>query len=180
MFQWRIKPTQVATHEFNKVEPDQYKQEAHLAKQAHFAKPKETLVITTDDRTVYEFEKPEFECELLKVTDKGIIGIVSGNATRWTQGGVCVHIGASTFPAQYNLTPIAKPWYEDKSILSKENPKLMVIKETDMKIWAYGYDSGCFLILEYFYEQGFIDKKKVRLATKEECLSLYYQDKDKL
>ena len=36
----------------------------------------ETISITAPDGTVYEFEKPEFECELFKCVDNFILGVV--------------------------------------------------------------------------------------------------------
>lgn len=142
---------------------------------------KDTISTTAEDGTVYEFEKPEFECELKHIDNdyiyaKLMVGGIDFVVMYNLEGGVVSSGGATR---AYNLTPIKKQWYKDKEILSKENPKLIVIIETGVKLWAYGYDRECFEVLEEFYEQGFIDEKKVRLANKEEVLSLYYQDKEK-
>ena len=144
-----------------------------------------TISIASEDGTFYKFEKPEFKCELLCVGKHGdVIGCVTTDHVGfkevtlfWDNSGTCFTTSTNrtkdTRRSEFNLTPIKKVWYENHNILSKENPKLMVIKETNMLIWVYGYELKCFLILEYFYEQGFSDENKVRLATKEEVMSLY-------
>lgn len=72
---------------------------------------KETISITDEDGKVYEFEKPEFKCELLKVVHGLIIGyvVIGGLSVRshtWLRTGECF-FGTEQYKNFY-LTPIAK------------------------------------------------------------------------
>ena len=63
----------------------------------------------------YGFEKPDFECEILKEYDDHLIGAVYQNeayfGTSWTKEGTCLQTKGFGY-INMNLTPIKKPWYE--------------------------------------------------------------------
>mgnify|MGYP006995583509 CR=1 FL=1 len=140
---------------------------------AEEAKPK-ILSITADDGTVYEFEKPSFECELLKVVDElnsqCIIGYTFKNnrvlATKWHIDGCEMFTG--TFSQNVDLTPIAKPWYENEA-----NFPALVTKDGDtFQVWQKHFFERMLESMLDDFANGW------RLATKQEVDSLYYQDKD--
>jgi len=124
------------------------------------------LTIADQDGKVYEFEKPEFECELLKVYKNNKIIGSACNANWddelqpliWDTNGIVI----SRDSRMYDLTPIKKEWYKDESNF----PMLMI----------EGGTSKWFIIesKEEYYE--YCDDSD-RLATKEEVMSLYWEDK---
>ena len=63
----------------------------------------------------YGFEKPNFECEILKEYDDHLVGAVYQNekyfGTSWTKEGTCLQTKGFGY-INMNLTPIKKPWYE--------------------------------------------------------------------
>lgn len=82
-----------------------------------------SLLSITDGVTVYEFEKPDFECELLKVVihqcgNSHFLGYVKIEdyiySCQWDING---YNWDMQLKRRFNLTPIIKekPWYEDES-----------------------------------------------------------------
>lgn len=65
--------------------------------------------------TKYGFEKPDFECEILKEYDDHLVGAVYQNekyfGTSWNKQGTCLQTKGFGY-INMNLTPIKKPWYE--------------------------------------------------------------------
>ena len=63
----------------------------------------------------YGFEKPYFECEILKEYDDHLVGAVYQNeayfGTSWTKKGTCLQSKDFGY-TNMNLKPIKKPWYE--------------------------------------------------------------------
>ena len=63
----------------------------------------------------YGFEKPYFECEILKEYDDHLVGAVYQNeayfGTSWTKKGTCLQTKGFGY-TNMNLTPIKKPWYK--------------------------------------------------------------------
>lgn len=63
----------------------------------------------------YGFEKPNFECEILKEYYDHLVGVVYQNeayfGTSWTKKGTCLQTKGFGY-TNMNLTPIKKPWYE--------------------------------------------------------------------
>jgi hypothetical protein len=124
----------------------------------------QTISITDEDDKVYEFEKPEFEGELLKVVGIFIIGYTKEDlgafSRTWDLSGVCVDsdiIGTSR-----DLTPIKKLWYEDES-----NFPCMMVSDVDTLFIVHT-------------KQGVTEqiRRKWRLATQEERDSLHFDGKD--
>jgi len=124
--------------------------------------PEETLTITDEDGKVYEFEKPEFECELLGIERDLIIGWVKDSqgylfAYSWCKTNGLDNI--STSSNDFNLTPI-KQWFEDESNF----PALMYNKtDNEYRVLKFGDR-----IPRYEYWE---------LATQTERNSLYCRDK---
>lgn len=65
--------------------------------------------------TKYGFEKPAFECEILKEYNDHLVGAVYQNeayfGTSWTKKGTCLQTKGFGY-TNMNLTPIKKPWYK--------------------------------------------------------------------
>ena len=65
--------------------------------------------------TKYGFEKPAFECEILKEYNDHLVGAVYQNeayfGTSWNKQGTCLQTKGFGY-TNMNLTPIKKPWYE--------------------------------------------------------------------
>ena len=123
----------------------------------------ETISIKDEDGTTYEFEKPEFGCELYAVKiSLGTIKIIGAcktlagwNSCSWTASGI------ANISNMKGLIPINPKWYEDES-----NFPALVIFEDDGKL----------LIEEYPLNTGttiLIENNDLRLATKAEHDSLY-------
>ena len=87
----------------------------------------ETISVVDENGKVYEFEKPDFECELLKVlfdhNNKAYIIGYSLDVRKelgypypktWTIDGKC-YDDDDTLDGDFNLTPIKPKWYEDES-----------------------------------------------------------------
>ena len=133
----------------------------------------ETISIKDDNGKEYLFEKPEFECELLKVTKDGfILGYIRDDIglapipMSWSDvTGFCYSDCESEIG--YNLTPIKAKWYEDESNF----PALLVTNSGSDEFFleTFPLNEGTKILLE---------TKKLGLATKEEINSLYYQDKE--
>ena len=126
----------------------------------------ETISITAEDGTVYEFEKPDFQCELLKVyKDTIIIGSACDayhhstlQAISWMTDGCTVKDRDSI----YELTPIKKPWYEDES-----NFPTLLKAQGEYYLETYPLNEGTKVLVK---------TNKIRLATKEELLALYVEE----
>lgn len=63
----------------------------------------------------YGFEKPDFECEILKEYNDHLVGAVYQNekyfGTSWNKQGTCLQTKGFGY-INMDLTPIKKPWYE--------------------------------------------------------------------
>lgn len=121
----------------------------------------------------YGFEKPDFECEILGEKFNALVGWASKDnfpfeAVLWSKKGIT----SLNRQSHYNLTPIKKLWYEDESnfpclvkwIDSDNNTLFDTVKS---------YENGKLKgnVDEYFFPN------MVELATKEEVLSLYKEEK---
>ena len=121
---------------------------------------KETISITAPDGTVHEFEKPEFECELLEVKDEKIFG--------WHRGDngyieiIRFNFSGGSNVMSTDLTPVKKEWYD----YSENFPAVMVEGAT-----------GKWFIVEFKEQYHEYCDDSDRLATKEEVMSLYWKDK---
>ena len=86
--------------------------------------------------TKYGFEKPNFECEILKEYDDHLIGAVYQNeayfGTSWTKEGTCLQTKGFGYISM-NLTPIKKPWYKTYKFpcLVKDGDDTFTISQTD-------------------------------------------------
>jgi hypothetical protein len=132
----------------------------------------ETISIKDGDGKVYEFEKPEFECELLKTfkTDLNIIfgigyTIITKNKIPapypyiWDMcNGICYDTYDNQLE-ELNLTPIKPKWHEDES----NYPAVMYNKTED----EYMILKWCDRIPRHEYWE---------LATKQECDSLFCEE----
>ena len=80
-----------------------------------------TISITDENGKVYEFEKPEFECELLVFRYRQICGIGFEHYSDETSIYPIVwdKKGKSTTHNNMDLTPIKPKWYEDKALIGK-------------------------------------------------------------
>lgn len=130
----------------------------------------ETISIKDENGKEYVFEKPEFECELLKVVNGCIVAYVvySGNnfAVLYYTDGKAVSL-----PEKFDLT-LAKPkWYEDEDC-----GRAVVFLD----------ENGEFDHVNVLYGDDFKKTSNLkavegkpngwRLATKEELLSLYVEE----
>ena len=82
----------------------------------------------------YGFEKPDFECEILKEYDDHLVGAVYQNeayfGTSWTKEGTCLQTKGFGY-INMNLTLIKKPWYETckfPALVWDEDNDLLVIR----------------------------------------------------
>ena len=140
----------------------------------------ETISIIDEDGKVYEFEKPEFDGEIVKVVGIFIIGytneIFGAYPHSWNKlTGECTD-GDSEEYRKYDLTPIQKKkkWYENEDNF----PALVSYNSTDqgdLFCTAYKYED------EFLYDE--LDKSiahlnQCRLSTKQELNSLYYEGKE--
>lgn len=123
-----------------------------------------TIKIEDENGKVYEFEKPDFECEIFKATSMTIFGLIRKSyLARWDiKTGDCIQVALQTSCIQhYDISPIKpmKPkWHEDDS-----NFPALMAKDTNFQVvYLTEYD-------EYYSDW--------RLATKEEINSLYFKDK---
>ena len=84
--------------------------------------------------TKYGFEKPDFECEILKEYDDHLVGAVYQNekyfGTSWNKQGTCLQTKGFGY-INMDLTPIKKPWYETckfPALVWDEDNDLLVIR----------------------------------------------------
>lgn len=135
----------------------------------------ETISIKDENGKEYEFEKPEFNYEFLKVVDDIIIGYVKTYYNEiiggyWKDNGEFIS-GRANYK-EWNLIQIKPKWYEDESNF----PALITDGKRLEVATGFNSESQRFFYREYFYSNicnGW------RLATKEEVLSLHYEGKDK-
>lgn len=134
----------------------------------------------------YGFEKPEFNCEILgEVDNKLLIGYYVEEYPRVKEPqkipcfflkktGNC-YKGAGISNSKYNLKPLKKEWYEDKS----SRFKLFVLNDDSFKIlhWWYKDKKELDCIDVKTGNKQTISVEKTRLATKKEVLSLYKESK---
>ena len=80
--------------------------------------PEETTIEATIEECQFEkygFEKPDFECEILKEYNDHLVGAVYQNekyfGTSWNKQGTCLQTKGFGY-INMDLTPIKKPWYE--------------------------------------------------------------------
>lgn len=150
---------------------------------------KETISIKDENGKEYVFEKPEFECELLKVINEKVIGTIKikdldknihTTLFYWfLECGTIRKFDNFNFINQdrqytedtYNLTPIKPKWYETDFKL-----KLVMVDENELML-ASEYDSKCFTVRPLYDTESsvFVSEERVRPATKEELLSLYVE-----
>jgi len=97
----------------------------------------ETISIKSDDGTVYEFEKPKFECELIKVKGDDIIGLVCFHDGR---GDIAIWWNKNTGYVEVNknsnlcLTPIKPKQLTLKEILQDVQDKQMSVDASERLI----------------------------------------------
>ena len=125
---------------------------------------KEDFVISIkdDNGVVYEFEKPDFECELLKVYGDYMIGAtLSETGKTWMEEKWTI-AGKSKHHKKWNLTPLKKEWFKDEN-----NFPALVIGSNEL------------FVIDTITSLGIlkIESNELRLATKEELNSLYYEGK---
>lgn len=82
----------------------------------------------------YGFEKPDFECEILKEYNDHLVGAVYQNekyfGTSWNKQGTCLQTKGFGY-INMDLTPIKKPWYETckfPALVWDEDNDLFVIR----------------------------------------------------
>lgn len=132
-----------------------------------------------DTFTKYGFEVPKFECEILKIRinrkkENCYIGYFVGKngdayPCEWTPGGrICKTSIPEHKRRPWDLTPIKKEWYENPDnfpcliVSSQHNEMSRALRFEDSKIITDG---------TFRYSPN-----DVRLATKEELLSLYVEE----
>ena len=102
----------------------------------------ETISITDEDGKAYEFEKTEFECELLKVVNNEIIGYFVGTNGEsyfctWTEKG---RIWKTSIPEKdrrlFDLIPIKPKELTLKEILQDVQDKQMSVYASELLIKA--------------------------------------------
>ena len=80
-----------------------------------FKSTEETTVEPECPFAKYGFEKPDFECEILKEYNDHLVGAVYQNekyfGTSWNKQGACLQTKGFGY-INMDLTPIKKPWYE--------------------------------------------------------------------
>lgn len=137
----------------------------------------EIISIADEGGKVYEFEKPEFECELLAIDDSNqIVGLTYPNGQKTL---TCFNLQGEAFEIvdelirwhNKDLAPIKPKWYEDETNF----PALVVNKSGDYQKVVKLEDN----VMIFSCGQLHIDRfnSEWRLATKEEALSLYYEGK---
>ena len=99
---------------YNKQKEEEVDADLFIRTNGTCVEPTETLTEECQF-TKYGFEKPDFECEILKEYDDHLIGAVYQNeayfGTTWTKEGNCLQTKGFGY-INMNLTPIKKPWYE--------------------------------------------------------------------
>ena len=82
----------------------------------------------------YGFEKPDFECEILKEYNDHLVGALYQNekyfGTSWNKQGTCLQTKDFGY-INMDLTPIKKPWYETckfPALVWDEDNDLFVIR----------------------------------------------------
>ena len=99
--------------------------------------PEETTIGATIEECQFEkygFEKPDFECEILKEYNDHLVGAVYQNekyfGTSWNKQGTCLQTKGFGY-INMDLTPIKKPWYETckfPALVWDEDNDLFVIR----------------------------------------------------
>ena len=99
--------------------------------------PEETTIEATIEECQFEkygFEKPDFECEILKEYNDHLVGAVYQNekyfGTSWNKQGTCLQTKGFGY-INMDLTPIKKPWYETckfPALVWDEDNDLFVIR----------------------------------------------------
>ena len=100
--------------------------------------PEETTIEATIEECQFEkygFEKPDFECEILKEYNDHLVGAVYQNekyfGTSWNKQGACLQTKGFGY-INMDLTPIKKPWYEICKypvIVKTEDSNIFIIKD---------------------------------------------------
>lgn len=85
----------------------------------------ETISITDEQGKEYKFEKPDFECDLLKAVGNTIYGIVYDKqgrdyAQQWDKRDGESFEFSRIGDSMHNLTPIKKQWYEDEELIKEK------------------------------------------------------------
>ena len=126
---------------------------------------KETLSIRDDEGTLYEFKKPDFKCELLKIYNNKIIGYVvdrpedEAKTVNWNLEGRGLY-GMNCF----NLNPhVVTEWW--KPYTDGEPFEILVVDKGNCLYIAVEYDKLCFL--DSMGNEIGLDVN-LRLATKDE------------
>lgn len=133
----------------------------------------ETLKIEDENGKVYEFGKPDFECKLHEVFSGLIYGRINNLPARWSlDDGEAKAVGSRYSSIdKHNLTPIKPKWYEDESNF----PALMYRQDiSDEEYSPYVTIAGNIA----GYKSLIVRSSMIRLATKEEVESLYYEGKN--
>ncbi len=101
--------------------------------------PEETTIEATIEECQFEkygFEKPDFECEILKEYNNHLVGAVYQNekyfGTSWNKQGTCLQTKGFGY-INMDLTPIKKPWYETCKFpcLVKDEDATFLISKTE-------------------------------------------------
>ena len=124
----------------------------------------ETISIKDEDGKVYEFEKPRFECELLKVVD-GMI-VMYYKTILGTMGARILTSDGTSTDESFSLTPIKPKWYEDESNF----PMYITPIDSDSM-------TNPMILTKPKHYSNIGNPHLWRLATKEEVQSLYYEGK---
>ena len=113
----------------------------------------------------YGFEKPYFECEILKEYDDHLVGAVYQNeayfGTSWTKKGTCLQSKDFGY-TNMNLKPIKKPWYETCKF------PCVIMADYCMPVVVKHYDDG----YVYDFRDNKYCVKQWRLITNDEIEGL--------
>ena len=113
----------------------------------------------------YGFEKPYFECEILKEYDDHLVGAVYQNeayfGTSWTKKGTCLQSKDFGY-TNMNLKPIEKPWYETCKF------PCVIMADYCMPVVVKHYDDG----YVYDFRDNKYCVKQWRLITNDEIEGL--------
>lgn len=100
-------------HKFEEIDADLF-----IRTNGTCVEPEETTIEATIEECQFEkygFEKPDFECEILKEYNDHLVGAVYQNekyfGTSWNKQGTCLQTKGFGY-INMDLTPIKKPWYE--------------------------------------------------------------------
>lgn len=139
----------------------------------------ENVLSIKDGDVEYLFEKPDFECELLKVVNSRIIGYIKPNKCTTTiypmswffkTGDIIIQYSDQMKFKDSNLTPIKleTPWYEDEG-----NFPVIMIDEK-----SFDEPLDCVCRSKEIYEDMCKFNKNWRLLTNEEIDQLKVNKKD--